>query len=64
MLHHVKGWFLSLKGCVDTYRRWEYKGIYCNIRYTYEYLCLPIEAFSDTVLVKDNTVEIFDKELS
>jgi len=64
MLHYVNVWFSPFKGGANTYRGCEHNCLYCNTRYTHEYLGLPTGAFSHKVLVKDNSAEVLDKELS
>jgi len=38
--------------------------VYCNARYTHEYLGLPTGEFAHKILVKDNAAEVLDKEFS
>lgn len=64
MLHYVKVWFLPFKWGTNTYRGCEHNCLYCNARYTHEYLGLPTGAFAHKILVKDNAAEVLDKEFS
>jgi DNA repair photolyase len=58
MLHYVKVWFLPFKWGTNTYRGCEHNCLYCNARYTHEYLGLPTGAFAHKILVKDNAAEV------
>jgi DNA repair photolyase len=64
MLHPVNVWFLPFRWGTNTYRGCEHNCVYCNARYTHEYLGLQTEEFSQKILVKDNAAEILDKEFS
>jgi len=64
MLHRVNVWFLPFRWGINTYRGCEHNCIYCNARYTHEYLGLPTGEFAYKIIVKDNTAEMLDKELS
>jgi DNA repair photolyase len=64
MLHSVNVWFLPFRWGTNTYRGCEHNCVYCNARYTHEYLGLRTEEFSQKVIVKDNAAEILDKEFS
>ncbi|VVB61931.1 Radical SAM superfamily protein [uncultured archaeon] len=64
ILHHVNVWFLPFRWGINTYRGCEHNCIYCNARYTHEYLGLPTGEFAHKIIVKDNAAEILDKELS
>jgi DNA repair photolyase len=64
MLHYVKVWFLPFKWGANTYRGCEHNCLYCNARYTHEYLGLPSGAFAHKILVKDNAAEVLDKAFS
>ena len=64
MLHRVNVWFLPFRWGINTYRGCEHNCVYCNARYTHEYLGLPTEKFAYKIMVKDNAAEILDKELS
>jgi DNA repair photolyase len=64
ILHRVNVWFLPFRWGINTYRGCEHNCIYCNARYTHEYLGLPSGEFAYKILVKDNAAEILDKELS
>jgi DNA repair photolyase len=64
MLHYVNVWFLPFKWGVNTYRGCEHSCVYCNARYTHEYLKLQKEEFAYRIIVKDNAAELLDKEFS
>ena len=64
MLHYVNVWFLPFRWGINTYRGCEHDCIYCNARYTHEYLGLPIGEFAHKIIVKDNAAEILQKEFS
>jgi len=64
ILHRVNVWFLPFRWGINTYRGCEHTCIYCNARYTHEYLGLPTGEFAYKIIVKDNAAEILDKELS
>jgi DNA repair photolyase len=64
MLHRVNVWFLPFRWGVNTYRGCEHNCVYCNARYTHEYLGLPTGEFAYKIIVKDNAAEMLDKELS
>lgn len=64
MLHYVNVWFLPFRWGVNTYRGCEHDCVYCNARYTHEYLGLPTGEFAHRIIVKDNAAEILDKEFS
>ena len=64
MLHYVNVWFLPFRYGTNTYRGCEHNCIYCNARYTHEYLGLSTIEFAHRIIVKDNAVEILDKEFS
>jgi len=64
ILHRVNVWFLPFRWGINTYRGCEHNCIYCNARYTHEYLGLPTGEFAYKIIVKDNAAEILDKELS
>ena len=64
MLHYVNVWFLPFRWGANTYRGCEHSCVYCNARYTHEYLGLPTGEFSHKIIVKDNAAEVLDKELS
>jgi DNA repair photolyase len=64
ILHRVNVWFLPFRWGINTYRGCEHNCIYCNARYTHEYLGLPTGDFAYKIIVKDNASEILDKELS
>jgi DNA repair photolyase len=57
-------WFLPFRWGINTYRGCEHNCIYCNARYTHEYLGLPTGEFAYKIIVKDNASKILDKELS
>jgi DNA repair photolyase len=64
MLHYVNVWFLPFRWGANTYRGCEHNCVYCNARYTHEFLGLPPGEFSQKIIVKDNAAEILDKEFS
>lgn len=64
MLHYAKAWFLPFRWGVNTYRGCEHDGVYCNARYTHEYLGLPTGEFAHRIIVKDNAAEVLDREFS
>jgi len=64
ILHRVNVWFLPFRWGINTYRGCEHNCIYCNARYSHEYLELPTGDFAYKIIVKDNAAEILDKELS
>jgi DNA repair photolyase len=64
MLHYVSVWFLPFRWGANTYRGCEHNCVYCNARYTHEFLGLPTGEFSQKIIVKDNATEILDKEFS
>ena len=64
MLHYVNVWFLPFRWGANTYRGCEHNCVYCNARYTHEFLGLPTGEFSQKIIVKDNAAEILDKEFS
>lgn len=64
MLHYFNVWFLPFRWGVNTYRGCEHDCVYCNARYTHEYLGLPTGEFAHRIIVKDNAAEVLDKEFS
>ena len=64
MLHYVNVWFLPFRWGINTYRGCEHNCVYCNARYTHEYLGLPTGEFAHKIIVKDNAAEILQKEFS
>lgn len=64
MLHQVNVWFLPFRWGANTYRGCEHNCVYCNARYTHEFLGLPTGEFSQKIIVKDNAAGILDKEFS
>jgi DNA repair photolyase len=64
MLHYVNVWFLPFRWGANTYRGCEHDCVYCNARYTHEYLGLPTQEFAHKIIVKDNAADILDKEFS
>ncbi len=64
MLHRLNVWFLPFRWGVNPYRGCEHNCLYCNARYTHEYLGLPTGKFAYKIMVKDNAAEILDKEFS
>jgi len=64
ILHRVNVWFLPFRWGINPYRGCEHNCVYCNARYTHEYLGLPTGEFAYKIIVKDNAAEILDKELS
>ena len=64
MLHYINVWFLPFKWGINTYRGCEHNCVYCNARYTHEYLGLPTGEFAHKILIKDNAAEVLDKEFT
>jgi DNA repair photolyase len=64
MLHHINVWFLPFRWGINTYRGCEHNCVYCNARYTHEFLNLSKDEFTCRIIVKDNAAEILDRELS
>lgn len=64
ILHHINVWFLPFRWGINPYRGCEHNCLYCNARYTHEYLGLPTGEFAYKIMVKDNAAEILDEELS
>lgn len=64
MLHPVNVWFLPFRWGTNTYRGCEHNCVYCNARYTHEYLGYGTREFSHKIIVKDNAAEALDKEFS
>ena len=64
ILHRVNVWFLPFRWGINTYRGCEHNCIYCNARYTHEYLGLPSGEFAYNIIVKDNAADLLDKEFS
>ena len=64
VLHRVNVWFLPFRWGINPYRGCEHNCLYCNARYTHEYLGLPTGEFAYKIIVKDNASEVLDKELS
>lgn len=64
MLHYVNVWFLPFRWGANTYRGCEHDCVYCNARYTHEYLGLLTQEFAHKIIVKDNAADILDKEFS
>ena len=64
MLHYVNVWFLPFRWGINTYRGCEHNCVYCNARYTHEYLGLPTGEFAHRIIVKDNAAKVLDMEFS
>jgi DNA repair photolyase len=64
MLHHINVWFLPFRWGINTYRGCEHNCIYCNARYTHEFLQLSKDEFSCRIIVKDNAAKVLDREFS
>jgi DNA repair photolyase len=64
MLHPVNVWFLPFRWGTNTYRGCEHNCVYCNARYTHEYLGYGTREFSHRIIIKDNAAEALDKEFS
>lgn len=64
MLHYINVWFLPFRWGANTYRGCEHDCVYCNARYTHEYLGLPTGEFAHKIIVKDNAAEVLNKEFS
>src|SRR4030066_624051 len=63
-LHRINVWFLPFRWGINPYRGCEHNCLYCNARYTHEYLNLPTGEFAYKIIAKDNAAEILDKEFS
>ena len=63
-LHRLNVWFLPFRWGINPYRGCEHNCLYCNARYTHEYLDLPTGEFAYKIMVKDNAAEALDRELS
>ena len=63
-LHRLNVWFLPFRWGINPYRGCEHNCLYCNARYTHEYLGLPTGKFAYKIIVKDNAAEALDRELS
>lgn len=64
MLHYVNVWFLPFRWGTNTYRGCEHNCVYCNARYTHEFLGLPSGDFSQRIIIKDNAARVLDKDFS
>ncbi len=64
MLHYINVWFLPFRWGANTYRGCEHNCVYCNARYTHEYLGLPTGEFTHRIIVKDNAADVLNKEFS
>jgi len=64
MLHYVNVWLLPFRWGTNTYRGCEHDCIYCNARYTHEYLGLSTGDFAQRIIVKSNAAIVLDKEFS
>jgi DNA repair photolyase len=64
MLHPVNVWFLPFRWGTNTYRGCEHNCVYCNARYTHEYVGYGTREFSHKIIVKDNAAEALEKEFS
>ncbi|NYT13211.1 MAG: radical SAM protein [Candidatus Methanofastidiosa archaeon] len=64
MLHRLNVWFLPFRWGSNVYRGCEHDCIYCNARYTHEYLGMPTGEFSHKIIVKDNAAEALEREFS
>jgi len=64
MLHYINVWFLPFRWGTNTYRGCEHNCVYCNARYTHEYLGLPTGEFTHRIIVKDNAADVLNKEFS
>jgi len=62
MLHYINVWFLPFRWGANTYRGCEHNCVYCNARYTHEYLGLQTGEFAHKIIVKDNAAEALDRE--
>ena len=63
-LHRLNVWFLPFRWGINPYRGCEHDCMYCNARYTHEYLGISTGNFAHKIIVKDNAAEALDKELS
>jgi DNA repair photolyase len=64
MLHRLNVWFLPFRWGINTYRGCEHNCVYCNARYTHEFLRLSKDDFACRIMVKDNAAEVLDREFS
>jgi DNA repair photolyase len=64
MLHYVNVWFLPFRWGINSYRGCEHNCVYCNARYTHEYLGLSTGEFANRIIIKDNAAEVLDREFS
>ncbi len=64
MLHYVNVCFLPFRWGTNSYRGCEHNCVYCNARYTHEYLGLSTGEFANRIVIKDNAAEVLDREFS
>nr|MDO8097531.1 radical SAM protein [Candidatus Njordarchaeota archaeon] len=64
MLHYINVRFLPFRWGANTYRGCEHDCIYCNARYTHEYLGLPTGEFAHKIIVKRNAAAVLDRDFS
>jgi DNA repair photolyase len=64
MLHRLNVWFLPFRWGANVYRGCEHDCVYCNARYTHEYLGMPTGEFAHKIIVKDNAALALDREFS
>lgn len=64
MLHRLNVWFLPFRWGSNIYRGCEHDCIYCNARYTHEYLGMQEGEFARKIIIKDNAASALDKEFS
>lgn len=64
MLHKLNVWFLPFRWGANIYRGCEHDCVYCNARYTHEYLGFKEGEFARKIIIKDNAAEALDREFS
>ena len=64
MLSRINVWFLPFRWGINTYRGCEHNCVYCNARYTHEFLGLSTGEFAHKIVVKDNAAEALGKQFS
>lgn len=64
MLHRLNVWFLPFRWGANIYRGCAHDCVYCNARYTHEYLGMQEGEFSQKIMVKDNAASALDREFS
>ena len=64
ILHRINVWFLPFRWTLNPYRGCQFNCIYCNARYTHEYLGLGTDDFQHEIFAKINAAERLDAEFS